>query len=350
MSDLRQIATSLWPLWVLLVALEGSLAAGVREEIWQVLAQRQEAAHTASVAWQKESLVAGSTQPPDEHGNRQEDLALPRHPCTLIVSGNQARFETQIASFANKHRGVLIPHIDAFDGTNKQTFSDGTSGPWGVIQESDSFEEWRNVNLYGLTLNLRPLRPEAFGTIPSDWNVEDRPAVVDGRACVVLTRPVEKAIYHAYFDRNAGDLLMRYEKTFVGRVASRTDMRYDSMMEPPWLPVSWVTTFGSDRSVNEVEQVSLGIEVPDATFKIEYPAGTRISVLGSPRDAAKRGGVVSEKMFIVGEKGSLVPRRKVIAEETKNPEWALWPWTLAGIGVVVLAAALLLRRRRSEAE
>ncbi|MGC1272406.1 MAG: hypothetical protein WBC44_01770 [Planctomycetaceae bacterium] len=301
------------------------------------------------------STKAAPPGPPEDSVESHEDYLVPAHRCRLLISQQRARYESQSRSLRDDGKFVTVPHITTFDGTKAYTlWPEGRDGPWGIIQDDEEFDERRNIHLFGLMLNLRPLEMNGIGPDPSVWSVDKRPAVIDGHECVVLTKPFGESFDRLHVDRN-GDLLRRYEQIVkkTGETLVRVDMQYDPDREPPWVPSSWTSRMRDlDQSTNRVDEVKLGIKIPDERFRIAFPKGAYVSILSSREEARKAGKNVSEQFMIAGDNGELLPRRTEIAERTQIANESTtatatsrWPLILAAIGAAALGVALLLWRR-----
>ncbi len=339
----------------------GSPARGdERDAAWQAFQRRQEATATASVVWSERLTVPGApvlqSRPDGESDGAAEERVSEGHRSTLILSGDRVRYESMIASYASGDEG-FIPHVSAYDGTRQQYLATGAEVS-GSIKEREVFDEWRNINLLGLFLALRPLREEFLGPTPEEWTVEGRPAIVDGRRCVVLAQrrgPLPQASSPAsrtkliYLDPARDYVPLRYESMLGNTLSGRCDMRYERSEQPTWIPSSWASAFYRggepiDRSENEIESVSLGLEVSGDTFTIDFPEGAQVSFAGK-RDEIPPGRLVAPVERLTVRDGKMVPRRQALAEETAEG-WRLWPLLIAA-GAAALGFAFLIWRRRT---
>ncbi|MGC1272099.1 MAG: hypothetical protein WBC44_00220 [Planctomycetaceae bacterium] len=316
--------------------------------IWEAFRHRQAAAETAKVVWSKQRMIPAARM----RARSQEvapadigDLESPSHRSELILAGERVRYETSVSSFRGEDNGTLVPRISAYDGERIRSL---TNGDFGGDEGVTAFDEWGNVHLIGPVFNLRPLHPEAFGPDPNAWLLEDRPAVVAGRPCLVIARRQQSGILNrVYLDPARDYVPLRYESTVDGRLSVRADMRYERTEAPTWMPSSWTSTFyRSSTSENELEEVTLGLKVPDETFMIAFPVGAEVVVADGKRGSDDR----VERRYVVAEKGELIPRREAVAEETSTATVSSrWPLILAAVGAAALGVALLLWRRYSRA-
>lgn len=326
--------------------------AAEKDQIWQTFADRQAAAETASLSWRQSTLASpsrnglsieqasDSTKADSSPVNKKQ-----AHPVLLILAGDRVRYESSIRAFAGGRDGDLVPSVVAYDGKRNQSL---TNEEFGGMKDMDAFDEWSNIALFGAVLNLRPLRPEFFGESPAKWTVEDSPSVIDGRRCVVLShRRPRGFVTHVHLDPEKNYVPLRYASLRGDRPSARVDMHYERTEEPTWIPSSWTSTFyagGRPSHVYriEVQEVVLGLEVPDETFTIEYPPGAELTVVEGPIHTPE-----SEKRVVVAQTGELVPHRLAVAEATKDSGWGWWYLVLVALGVAVLGGALWLWRREA---
>lgn len=346
MNRLRHVASV-----CLSLAFLPTLRADERETIWQAYRQRQAEAVTVSAGWRKSSMY--STAPDIKLGRKPPPEAEdgyhhpPGYRVTLSLSGDRARFE----SFSANDQEKLLPTIDAYDGTRHRSLTNNASG---VVRELDAFDGWNNIHMRGLFLNVRPLRPEMFGPDPDAWSIDDRSAVIDGRTCVVIVRPLKvfehRYVHRAYLDPAREYVPLRFESVLNGKLHAQVDMTYARTEPPAWVASSWRSVlYAGDRihaqSQNDLEKVVLGPEIPDSAFTIDYPPGTRVVIVGSEIPPGKL--VPDVKTFAVSTKKDRVPERQAIAQETAESGRGPWPWALGAIGCAALGAALLIWRRRA---
>ncbi|MGC1272100.1 MAG: hypothetical protein WBC44_00225 [Planctomycetaceae bacterium] len=320
------------------------------EAIWRSLRARQKAAESASVTWaQRLFIPAPFVKSKRDAAAPAKDVRLPKLPSKLVLAGDRVRYETFSASFRSGRDAKPVPMIDVFDGTRHRSL---TNDEYGAIKEGGEFDQWQNVHLMGLLLNLRPLRPEMFGTDPEGWTIENRSAVVDGKPCVVLARQGDASnpgyIQRVYLDPAKEYVPLRYESAYSGQPDARTNIRYERSSAPHWVPSSWTAIFfvgglPAQETENSLEEVALGIAISEETFSLDYPAGTQVTVSGkkSADDLA-----APEQRLVADGEGNLIPRRETVAEETSTATgWSRWPLIFAAIGAAALGVALLLWRR-----
>lgn len=336
------------------LASDPSNSAGV---VWKEFLSRQQAVETANVVWSMRFYLSVTARE-NMHERRprfstvvgQKPLDLPPTERRLLVSGtNACRYENIGLLFTQEDDGLPYRSIICYgeDGTY-QSFSERAGSVerhTGRIDHRDAPPVWDALHIKPLILALRPLRPEAFGADPSTWDIRSEPAVVDGRACLVL-RGYPPAfgsggpVYELSLDRSRGYIPLRYvsRDRASGRIYSQVDMRYERTEEPTWMPSWWKvdTFFGdgtiSEASENEKVQVTLGMTLPTDTFQINYPPGTLV------RDGRK-----GEQHFIIADDGRYVPRREAEARASSNG--ASWPWLIAAFGAAALGIGLLVWRR-----
>lgn len=318
---------------------------------WARFAERQAAADTADVTWQRESMRTGAAinSPAGRRGPirpgrpRPMDVVGPTTDSRLVLAGDRGRHEYEWAM--NSGGGATTRMTNVFDGKQQQIFNE--KGTWGGVKEGKEFDEWGNVHLRALVLSLRPLREEAFGPSPDRWRVESRTAVVDGRSCLVLLDKAAAAgrVGRVYLDPEREFVPLRWEREKGGRASSGVDMKYERTEPPVWVPSSWTATiyhYGDptsfERSQNQLEEVALGHSVPDDTFTIRFPEGTDLTAVlpGLP------------DRLIVAEDGKWVPFRQAAAAQSSGT--IHWPWLIAATGTAALGVALLMWRRRAAAE
>jgi hypothetical protein len=330
-------------------------AASDLTDAWRDFRRHQAAAETAKVEWDQtfwmsEQSVALflSLQRADGASAPAKAAECPAYRCTLSLHGDRARFE----SAGCRPDGSREPCIDAFDGSRNRTFVDlkpGEPSDFGTVKAMEVFDEWKMVHLIGLTLVLRPLRPELLGENPEKWTVESRAAPFRETSCLLIsaTRHVEtgESATFVYLDPKHEHRPLRHEGRLDGRITHRVDLFYDDDDDDgnaDWIPSSWESSGfmqGSlwEKSENAVKKAELGVAMPPETFTIDYPPGTQVAVAGEgmkPQD------------FVAGEDGRLIPRRQHLAAEAGS----VWEsWWLDGLAALALcgAAVLWLRQRRS---
>lgn len=339
---------------------------GSLEEIWTALRERQERVQTARVSWTyqlmksehgvTDTLVASGADP-----KLADDLKSELHTSRLSLAGDRVRYETIIPSFVDNGGGRFVPGISAFDGDEQQFFTrssrrDRPSS--GSIMTREAFREWGNIHILPLTIALRPLRPEFFGPDPGEWQLVDRPTVVDGRQCVVLERllpsvpeaePPGQRGQQAYLDPAHEFRLLRYTNTLDGRVTVQLDARYgEKEGAPAWVPSSWTSSmFGAvtgklgQSSQNRLTGVVLNEPIPDEHFRIKYPPGTQVRRINTPYDT---------QMFVAQRDGELVPASPREHLNVAGVPESRWPaWLMLSFGVLILAVAVgwAFRKKRA---
>lgn len=227
------------------------------EDIWAVFRARQEQVETAKVTWNYRFVMseysAADTLANEPEGPQEaSDIVFPEQICRLSVADDRLRYESPIPVFAHGQGGAPTRNINAFDGTEEQSFTESLSPDtphYGSLRQSKAPREWNMIHLQALTYALRPLRAELFGPEPGEWRILDNATVIDGRKCIVLElqHAVDPAVTVAplradrvYLDPEHGFRLLRH--TAVGNneeVTIQVDARYEGGDAPDWCPTRW---------------------------------------------------------------------------------------------------------------
>ncbi len=318
------------------------------ENIWKEFGERQASAATADVTWVHRYMMTTNSSalgelrsagPADMGGT---DL-LAEQRCRLAVGGrDRLRVEDLIVA-SSAGRINLLPAVSSFDGTTRWRFTDHSSvneSHSGTISAAKRAVLWSGVHVLPLTMALRPLRPEAFGEESSQWMIESSTGVVDGVACIVMTRHLANSTRTVHLDPLRQFIPLKMTGTSVS-----ITMLYDRSEEPKWVPSSWTSTVyaGQDggplesESENELVSAKIGIPLDEDTFRITFPEGTVVL-------DGRRGGLPAT--FVAGKDGELIPQRQAVALETTGDSSSFsWPLLLAAGGAAALGIALLIWRR-----
>jgi hypothetical protein len=278
------VAGSSWWCPAVLSADDGEL-----EVIWEQFAKRQKAGSTARFEFSRSTWRAGEVVD-DDSG---QDLLTDSNHETLLLSGDLVRYESQSVAVRPEDDGEYVSHISAFDGTSQQYFTNAASLSSGVdqasIQQQQAFDEWGNITLRGLFLNVRPLRPEFFGPDTLNWQLRKWPELVNGIECFVLHQTVRELPHEpasliervVYLDYARDYVPVRMTEGPPGTAQITLDIVYERGDPPLWIPSSWKTEWHGavsgkllERSELMLKDVELGVALPASRFTIDFPADT----------------------------------------------------------------------------
>ncbi|MDQ3332200.1 MAG: hypothetical protein M3552_16365 [Planctomycetota bacterium] len=265
-----------------------------------------------------------------------------------LLGRDQVRLEGYGISFAGADMGVPIPMISTFDGDLYWSFNESSTGHDGSggISEMTGFRGWGIIQMFPLTLVLRPLRPEAFGSDQTRWKVVDE-TVIDGRRCIVLegkppsVQSSTASFKRVYIDPERDYVPMRWTSHSHEPAPSiQLDFRYEHDAEPKWFPSQWkAVLYGAtgnlrEQSDNELVALRLGDPAPISTFQIDFRPGT---VVIDGRKGAEA--------FIIGADGEWIPKRIADAQASYRTSNDIWPWIVGG--AAILGILIFIWRRRA---
>lgn len=289
-----------------------------KEDIWKAWREREAGINSLEARWTQKlilsaRLLAESSSSPAAPGSEgpNADVVTPEFPCVLTISGNRLRFESEIPHFGKGFRGDLNRSVRTFDGQIRQSFTamrERTSrSSIGTIVEAAEAKWWNLLECTPLCLTARPSRlPNSSAA--GDWWIDDRNVVVEGRPCVELRSRLKDAdpqlrfVRVALVDHRPPHVVRRLLELIRDSPAVQLDLHYSEENDPPWMPIAWEHSMfyrdGELRQGAEAELVSLrlNLEVPDETFRIDYPPATIVT--DGRRDS---------KMFIVDTDGRFLP-------------------------------------------
>lgn len=262
----------------------------------------------------------------------------------LIVDGEKARYETTSISLAAGKEGHPQPMLSAFDGVLRQSFQPEAAVDYdqGVIGGAAASDHWTQAHLSALTLAFRPHLSPLPELNATNFSLVSIDAEWDGVPCFVIDeRPGvrEGGVHDTLWIDARSNLPVRWESDVSGQRSFEAEIQYAPDAEVGFVPSWWrVTSYltpdgsMSQRVEGSVVEYSINEDIPEETFRIEFPAGTRV--------IDRRQG---EMEYVVTAQGALAPYLPPARDQA-------FPWVryllLAG-SVAVIAALFLVWRQRT---
>lgn len=276
-----------------------------REIIWQRFQERQGAASTVHVVFTEQRLLSaefvspyrdraqGDATKKATRSGHNEDMLVRTSLGELWISGDQVRVDKEVLSLRHDSFGDRMPGKSAFDGTEQRNLTGADTHPDHTPEATATRErhsvDWKLLNLRPFFYAFRPVRAELFGQTPQEWELDVQPVVVGDHECVTLIgRPPgisdNKAWdYRVYLDRHRDFVPLRIVSEPENGSKAQVDIQYERTQDPTWCPSGWRIAIYKPNSTDvdvaseyTITDVELGSPIPDSTFKIEFPSGSRV--------------------------------------------------------------------------
>jgi len=256
----------------------------------------------------------------------------------LVISGNKARVETNQPMWTGTRFGPPRQRVDVSDGDLRTTFFPDGLGPdrvpQGLVERSAGAGAADSTLWAPASMVCRGFGPDLLVRAETDEAAE----VIEGDRCREYTAP-GPARYWLAVDK--GYVVRRIRHGGAFQTTWQTDVQYRQDDSFGWLPSDWaLTEYGRDgrtlvTTTVTVAGVRLNEAVPDETFRVTFPPGTRV------------GDSVARKDYSVGPDGTwheVDPAALIrFAGHPEPPGLGVW-WQLAlfaWLGVAVVLGVLL---------
>jgi hypothetical protein len=293
--------------------------------------------------------------------------------CSLTFQGKKLRFSTdEPVWYGSSGSFYSVELVGACDGeVASMLYSSPPSVPFrhqGTVQAGD-----RMIAPLG---SVQPLLdhfcPElhAIRWLPRCRLTAQR-EVLDDTDCVVLALPVQRALSEILLlDPDRGFLILRRLHKLGETIHSVCDVSYVEDAKYGYLPSGWVRErYGSEGDLWEsvktkVEQLELNVPIEEGEFRIEFPEGTLVERLASPKDDAS-----AESYLVLADQQQRPVTRAELARKDITPEllaatkpgeagmptrrvslFAVWAAGLGLLGACLGIAAWRRRRTARRAE
>lgn len=287
MSSLMLTQTRyLWLMVSLVIALpfspdvQAEEHAELKQEMIRQWTKRQQLVKTLKADWNSIDFNVVPADDPDDEPevlNRQSRITF------SIGPQGKARVEYGPSDKAAAVPARTDPMISAFDGEWNYYYSedpDPQSPDRGIVKKMEAFDEAASLHLATWLMHVRPLDKPYPDLLGDSIEIGNLDVEIDGHKCIEIKRTARKAAGPAILWVDAKHNFVVRRVHFLnneGAVAATLDIKYRDDPQLGQIPTSWTGGFtsGAFRDFGTLNSYELNPELPESTFKIDFPPGTK---------------------------------------------------------------------------
>ncbi len=236
--------------------------------------------------------AASAADAPDRRileSSAPRDFALRDMQARLIVDGHKVRYESSSISMIHGKEGLQQPAVSAFDGEQMQSFQPSAVVDYdqGVIGRAERFDEWVSAHLQPPVFSFRATLSPLPALTPENFRIVAVDAEFAGVPCLIIEErrgARTEALHDKLWLDARSYLTLRWESWVGERLWADAEVNYQADAVLGTIPQSWTTTMYSApggavsmRYDAQIINYVLNEPVSEETFRIEFPAGTRVT-------------------------------------------------------------------------
>jgi hypothetical protein len=264
----------------------------VKDKIIEQMRKRQAAAKTVEAQVEQRTLLVmpfGVRRVPAYEG---EAGLRPGKQAIILKDAKMFRKLDRFLLSAGGGGEVPEEMTSVYDGVVAQSLHVSGESSVGFVHTKRQHADRHSLHVLPIVGHFRALTDEMTVLSPDKWHVVATDAKLKDATCVLVREGSEEDVRYRelWFDTERDYSLVRRRDVFNRRTANELDVSYKKDEAAGWVPSDWrVRCYADERMIENAtaKVVSLKINEPvdDATFRFEFPPGTKVNRPPPPRNA-----------------------------------------------------------------